>query len=631
MRYYHKINQWCLTPLKIGLCTLLLILPTASALEQISRFHSEITVLESGQLDVVETITVNAEHRQIKRGIYRDFPTIYPHNTLAALQLHQNVDFHLISVERNGQNEPWHTQQLTNGVRIYIGDANHFVQRGNHTYELHYRTDRQLTQTKEQDILYWNVTGQGWSFPIQHASARIHFPTRIDPTLTDGWTGQANNEQQQFRSEAQDSNSIYFETTRGLPQYNGFTIQTGIPAGSLEAPPSGLSALIKDNWRWLAGLLGLIALPIYYFKAWLKVGRDPDKGVIVADYHPVREMSPAAHRFVSRNKYDDKTFAAAVLSMAVKGWLTITQEGKKTFTLEKTHTQNKQALAAGEQRLYDSIFRSSSRVTLGKKYQANVATAKSRLKRYLRNELRDAIYMDNRRYSMVGLVISLAILVLFAWHISNGSADALAPLGVAGGLLLLISMAPIFGKKNMLAILPFAGFMLFSFLGGAAQTANIVPFIILAGTVAALYGLFYYLLRAPTPFGQKVLDEIEGFRLYLGTAEQQRLDILHPPERTPELFEKLLPYALALDVENQWAEQFADTIGPEVPEDRRYSPGWYHGGRFNHFGSSGFASAIGTGLASSVAAAATAPSSSGSSGFGGGVGGGGGGGGGGGW
>ena len=146
--------------------------------------------------------------------------------------------------------------------------------------------------------------------------------------------------------------------------------------------------------------------------------------------------------------------------------------------------------------------------------------------------------------------------------------------------------------------------------------------------VTGIFALFHYLLKAPTPFGQKILDEIEGFRLYLSTAEQHRLDILHPPDKTPELFEKLLPYAIALGVENEWSQQFAGILEQTTKEQDGYRPGWYSGRNIGRLKAATLGSTLGSGLASSVAASSTAPSSSGGAG---GAGGGGGGGGGGGW
>ena len=146
-----------------------------------------------------------------------------------------------------------------------------------------------------------------------------------------------------------------------------------------------------------------------------------------------------------------------------------------------------------------------------------------------------------------------------------------------------------------------------------------------------LHGLFIFLMRAPTPAGRRIMDEIEGFGMYLGTAEQDRLDRMQSPAMTPEVFESFLPYAYALGVENKWCNRFAREMPREMRERSGYHPAWYSGrlhgiGALHHLGdnfSSTFSSAI---------ASASAPPGSSSGGAGGGFsGGGGGGGGGGGW
>jgi uncharacterized membrane protein len=137
--------------------------------------------------------------------------------------------------------------------------------------------------------------------------------------------------------------------------------------------------------------------------------------------------------------------------------------------------------------------------------------------------------------------------------------------------------------------------------------------------------LFYELLKAPTQVGRRILDEIEGFRLYLSVAEEERLNFIHPPDETPDLFERFLPYAMALDVENQWGERFSGILNRAG-----YEPRWYAGRHWNSMHPAGFASGLGRGMQSAVSSASSAPgSSSGMSG--GSSGGGGGGGGGGGW
>jgi uncharacterized membrane protein YgcG len=143
--------------------------------------------------------------------------------------------------------------------------------------------------------------------------------------------------------------------------------------------------------------------------------------------------------------------------------------------------------------------------------------------------------------------------------------------------------------------------------------------------------LFYHLLKAPTLAGRRVMDKIEGFKMYLGIAEKDRLNSMYGPERTPELFEQYLPYALALDVEQAWAEKFASVLHAAGKEGAQYHPAWYSGAAWGALGASGFVSRLGGAVSEAISSASHAPGSSSGSGGGGSSGGGGGGGGGGGW
>ncbi len=157
---------------------------------------------------------------------------------------------------------------------------------------------------------------------------------------------------------------------------------------------------------------------------------------------------------------------------------------------------------------------------------------------------------------------------------------------------------------------------------------------VLVGGFTMVNGLFFYLLRAPTALGRPIMDQLAGLRLYLQTAESDRLN-LSAPEITAERFEALLPYAVALDVEKPWSDAFAAALRRAHPDDpdpmSHYRSSWSSGS----WSSSNFSSAVSSSISGvSSALASSVPVSSGSSGFGGGgggSGGGGGGGGGGGW
>jgi uncharacterized membrane protein len=135
-------------------------------------------------------------------------------------------------------------------------------------------------------------------------------------------------------------------------------------------------------------------------------------------------------------------------------------------------------------------------------------------------------------------------------------------------------------------------------------------------------------MSAPTREGRALIDRIAGFEQYLSITEESRLEAMHPPEKTPELFERCLPHAIALGVENHWADKFAAVLAAAEADPARHGNtfGWYSGSGNAWSNPSRFAGAVGASLASSVSSASTAPGSSGGGSSGGGAGGGGGGG-----
>jgi hypothetical protein len=141
----------------------------AMAEEVIRNFVSDVTVNVDGSLDVVETITLRSEGLQIRRGILRDFPTTYTDKN----DVRVRVGFEVTSVERDGRDENYAVESISNGQRIKIGNADVLLDDGEHTYKITYHTTRQLGFFENFDELYWNVTGSGWTFPIERASTII--------------------------------------------------------------------------------------------------------------------------------------------------------------------------------------------------------------------------------------------------------------------------------------------------------------------------------------------------------------------------------------------------------------------------------------------------------------------------
>ena len=176
----------------------------------------------------------------------------------------------------------------------------------------------------------------------------------------------------------------------------------------------------------------------------------------------------------------------------------------------------------------------------------------------------------------------------------------------------------------MIAVI--VGFPLFPL---ALSSGNWIPLVIaILGLPLALSSFIW--IDAPTKDGRAMLDRIAGFKQYLSITERERLDRMHAPDDNIEIFERYLPYAIALEVENRWADRFASQLAAAQAAGQS-GFGWYSGSHSPWSDTSGFVDSVGSSLSSSVSSASTAPGSSSGSGGGGSSGGGGGGGGGGGW
>jgi hypothetical protein len=155
------------------------------AAERILLFVSDVQVERDGELRVTETIRVQAEGQEIRRGILRDFPTLYHR----ADGTRVDVGFAVESVTRDGAPESFAIERLSNGMRVRIGSAEVWLSSGVYQYVITYRTARQIGYFASFDELYWNATGTGWTFPIDVAEARITLPEKVPFQQTALYTG----------------------------------------------------------------------------------------------------------------------------------------------------------------------------------------------------------------------------------------------------------------------------------------------------------------------------------------------------------------------------------------------------------------------------------------------------------
>ena len=644
------------TIFRLGIVILVIALMTISGMaqvlteEKILNYHSDIVVNKDGSMLVTETIQVNAMNNKIVRGIYRDFPLSYK-------DIYQNkykVEFQIKEIRRDGLATPYDTENRGNGIRIYIRDKNLTLTPGIYTYAITYWTKRQLGFFKDHDELYWNVTGNGWGFSIQSASATVELPEGAVISRTQAFIGYVGQTGMDYTVHPVLDSKVNITCTRELGPQEGLTIVTGWQKGIVTplSTEEKLSYLLKDNLHLLVGLVGLIGIFIYYFLVWFKVGRDPRGGVIIPRYEIPSELSPAAVRYIYNMKYDSKIFAAALINMGVKNCIEIKYKDK-CYTISPKEP-DKTRLSPEEKIIFDKFGVNNNSFTFNYLHHDVIAKTIEAFKTNLHVRFETTYFMTNKKYFITGLIISIAFTILSALSVAYTDMSKLPIIGFMSIWLSIWTIGVvglwtgIFRQWKTVIHNPKAP--LISGMGAVFTTLFGIPFLIgeivgigfmgfglsftLVGILlvyVALNIIFFHLLKAPTLLGRKVLDEIEGLKMYLSVAEKDRLNVLNPLGRNLQVYEKFLPYALALDVEQKWSEQFSDVLSHLNVDGNttEYYPAWYHGSNLNNFASGGFATSLNDSLASSISSSTVAPGSS--SGFsGGGFSGGGGGGGGGG-
>ena len=633
------------------------------ASEEILDYHSGIRVQQDASLLVTETILVRSAAVNIRHGIYRDFPTRYKDPLGNRYVIH----FEVVQVLRDGQPEKFHIKDQSNGERIYIGDENVILPPGDYTYALTYTADREIGFFADHDELYWNVTGTGWLFPIAHATAAVTLPENVplSSVSMDGYTGPQGARGKDFSSSTGTGHEINFACTHPLAAGEGFTLVVSWPKGYIEAPTgeARFRYFLEDNQPTLVGAAGLLVVLSYYLIVWFLVGRGPGKSEIVPIYEPPAGVSPAAMRYLVRMGFDDKTFTTAILDMAVKDYLSIKESGG-AYTLKRSKA-SEQTLAPEEIAAAAKLFPQHKRAThhkhaaeddgdvateikLQSKNHAILRAAIAAVKQTLHAAQHKIYFVTNRRYLIPGVILSVAALVGMV------AAETLSLRIALGAIVFWLTIWNIFvvllvrqalllwkgtraagstnpklakqARSSALLTLPFVAADIVALCVLGWVTSVFVLLILLALVGANL--LFHSALKAPTRAGRELLDKIEGFRIFLRSVDGNRLNQLMPPEKTPELFDKYLPYALALDCELAWAQQFA-TVLEDAKQSNDYSPYWYLGNR--PYPMNAFPSAFGASFSNAISSSATTPGSSSGTGGGGFSGGGGGGGGGGGW
>ncbi len=543
------------------------------AQEFVNQYDVRVLLKRDGKVEITEDINYDFGSGY-KHGIWRTIP--YKYETKRGYK--RTIKIKKLEVLLDGGKCKYKTKKRDGNLEIKIGDPNRTLT-GQHHYRIKYIVKDAWNYFAEHDEFYWNVIGGEWKVPIKKSSATIKGEGIVKRDCFQGVYGSV----QKCKSIIDGENEIHFEFYP-LKIGEGGTIVVGLQKGVIKEP-----SLLEKWFAFLLDNLFLfwpVIISLWAFQRWWKHGRDPKgRGTIIPYYDVVDNLSVAETSAIVYNSLRSRDVSAMIIQLAVKGFLKIKPEktGKifkhlnYTFLRVKGGDESEALLTSEEKILYEALFEfgENGRVTMDDLKNKFYGTVKEIQKQTL-DKIKDKGYLPKSSKFNGGLIIFVAVIQMFF-------------------------------------------FILWSkFFGDVVILPGVVSFFILV--------FFAMIMKRRTKKGVETKEKLLGLKMYLQVAEKDRLKFHNAPEKTPERFEKLLPYAMVFGVEKEWAEQFKD-IYKEPPE-------WYQGGSQTGFNSAVLADNLNSFTKTASANMFSSPSSAGSggSGFsGGGSGGGFGGGGGGSW
>jgi uncharacterized membrane protein YgcG len=484
---------------------------------RVADFNDTISVDADGSALVRERITLAFDGEW--HGIHRFIPIEYP----GARGTNYTLFLNVTSVTDGNGGKLKYESSTSNGFRdlkIYIPDAVDATR----TVEIDYTVRNGTRFFEDHDEFYWNVTGNDWPVPIDHASAVVSFPgTAAGSLRAQAFTGVYGSAERGASAEVKGS-EVSFETNNPLPMRGGMTVDVFIPKGIL-TEPSGFTRLL-----WFLGSNPIVFLPFWTFAVmftlWRFKGRDPDPGLSVAPmYEPPAGMTPAEAGALLGDEVHPRDITSTLVDLAVRGFVKIEEVDDKgivfhhkdyIFHLLKPRDQWGR-LVPHERVMLENVFAGSEDTRLSS--------------------------LKNRFYTAIPAIredIKSALKSKGMYLVDPDSASGYSIAAV------VVVVAPF-------VVVHFAGSSVFS------------SFVLLIGcgiVSAIIWWLFARQMTAKTVLGGRTCISILGFQEFMNRVDADRIKRM-----PPDTFEKYLPYAMALGVEHHWAQAFAGIV--------KDPPSWY--------------------------------------------------------
>lgn len=538
--------------------------------EKIYTFYSDVTIEESGMIRVKEEIRIFSKGDVFKRGITRSLPL-----TRRDIQNNRiSIGYSVSEVLMNGSPVNYFTEREGGDLIIYVGDRNIFLDPGFYIYEIYYETAGQIGFYEDYDELSWNVNGISGKM-IDSVSSVVRLPTGANIISSHCYTGRFGDKESDCISEINEDGSLT-TVVNNLPSNEMLTVSVGFTKGVVNQPAgfeTNVFSWFDKNGMAVVSAVFILLLSVYYRITWKKYGVDPPKPVAIPQFSPPDGLSPAAVGMLHKGYFIDDLITASIVNLSVKGYLSIEEiiEKKGLFGIRKdrvfslTRLNNDYSkLPAEEAVVLRELFYSGDNIRLDGKYDRDVAKMMQNYKKSLNKQFRPVLDEGiNIKFHVVPWLGFVLYIIILFYFINN-------------------------------SLMHFE--------------VNRTALFITIPLLSILYIIYAIQIVRPGERKLHYRSNIKGLKMYLDVAEEKRMQFFNPPSVTPEKFEELLPYAIALEMEEVWGEKFEKALLSSAVQPEAYQPAWYRGTYVN---AALFGHALNSTLSNTVSHAATQPSSSG--------------------
>lgn len=551
----------------------------------IARFHADLTVRPDADLVVEERIDV--DFLEPRHGIYRTIPVNYTDPLGYSYSLGLRV---LDLTDGEGRAHKFVVQHAGRYIKVRIGDPHRTVE-GRVRYVLRYRVRDALGHFAQHDEIYWNVTGNEWNAAIERASATVHLPAPLPPDSlqAEAFVGRFGSRERNTTISMPQPGTIAFVANRSFESLEGLTIAVAWPRGHVAAPGAARRTMrfLADNWVLLAPVAVFAGLWLRYRRRGVDL---PAPASVMVRYEPPPGVTPGEIGTLVDERVDLRDITATLVNLAVRGHLVIRVE-RREILLGLTHRD--ETIFERARKDFTGLLPHEVALLTGLFSSGDVVEASDLKERFykhlpgIRTSLYNRLVKTGQFTSHPGSVRTRYVL-----------------LGIAAGIVVFV-----------------VGLLSVKFRGGIFPHAIAAP-LVSAGASAAVFFAFAPAMPRRTASGARLRAWARGFEEFIDRVESEKLE----RDRARNVFESLLPYAMALGVAARWARRFEGLY--DQP------PAWFLGGSPGAmFSTTAFHQTLTSAMDRAGSTMTAAPRSSGSSGVGGGgsSGGGGGGGGGGSW